>query len=215
MVLNSINEFIKDGTVKSSPRDGTAYYFNEDSIPINYAKLVPGHIYSFISLHSVEEDDIPNLDQYQTGEIRKKPYFDRRPIFLSLGQEGPFEVGINLKIMPLLFRKWFLRKYLQYMYSTLEQLVDKDGNFIEVNARMRMPEVMPFYKINRGFSKLVTEQTGFNVEFLVDKYTRGEMGNPLALIDWEYVPNLCNFQYMNDGSIISKTPITYFLTKFT
>lgn len=215
MVLKKLNDFINDGRVEDFSENGTPYYFDGESTPINYSRLVPGYVYTFVSKHQINNDSIPSLDEYQTTGRTKKPYFDRRPLFVSLGQEGPMEIGINLKLMPINFRKWFLRKYLKILYHVIEKMVDKDGKLIELNKRMRMQESAPLYKFNRSFATMVGEQTGFNVEFLVDKYTRGEMGNPLALIDWDQVPKLSSLLYMNDGSIISKTPISYFLTKFT
>jgi hypothetical protein len=215
MQLKKLSDFVTDGTVDASVGQGQAYYFDSERILVNYARLVPSYIYTFNSTKPVGDDSVPSLDEYQISNKRRKPYYDNRPIFISLGQEGPMEVGINLKLMPLTFRKWFLRRYFKMILPTLSTLVDPSGNFIELNKRMRMQATAPLYKINREFIKAVASQTGFNLEFLVDKYTRSEMGNPLALIDWDQVPNLVNYSYMNDGTIISKTPINYFLTKFS
>ena len=216
MILKVISEFIDKGTLKSFPQEGSAYYFEQDSIPINYARLIPGHFYTFVSTKQVDSDQVPSMDEYQTGESRGlKPYFDRRPIFLSLGQEGPMEIGLNVKVMPTTYRKWFLQKYLKVFLPVISKLVDEDGDLINLNSRVRLPAMEPFFKINRSFAMAVGEQSGLNFKFLVDKYTRGEMGNPLALIDWDQVPKLSMLTYLNDGSIASKTPISYFLTKFT
>lgn len=214
MVIKDLKQFVNLGTLAEDSRAGTPYYFDEERIPINYSRLVPGYFYTFTSIRSVNETEIPSLDHYQTTSKAVKPYFDRKPIILSLGQEGPMEVGLNLKLMPVVFRKWFLRKYLNFVMPTLEKLIDQSEEFVGLNARMKMQQSSPFYQINRNFAKLATEQSGFNVEFLVDKYTRSEMGNPLSLIDWQFVPSLCLFEYRADGSIMSNTPISYFWQKF-
>jgi hypothetical protein len=216
MSIHSINQFIVTGQVIDFPQAGLPYYFDRERLPVNYTRLVPGYIYSFNSTVPVGEDSIPSLDDYQSGQSHgKKPYYDNRPIFLSLGQEGPMEVGFNLKLMPIQLRKWFLQKYLKQMFPLLEKLVEPSGNFIELNKRMRMQVNSPFYRLNRGFIGAVSEQSGLKLGFLIDKYTRGEIGNPLALIDWDDVPKLSTTNYVNDGSIVSKTPIAYFLTKFS
>lgn len=217
MDINNIKQFIQTRTVQDFPQLGKPYYFESERISINYAKLVPGHFYTFSTITQMIEDDIPSLDQYQTKESRKKPYFDRKPIILSLGQEGPVEVGLNIKIMPHKVRVWFIQKYLTLILPTLETLVDENGDFIELHKRMILSQNSKFYhsNINRSFVRFVGEQIGLNLEFLVDKYTRGEMGNPLSIIDWPEVPLLGYTSYDKDGTVMSKTPISYFLTKFT
>lgn len=216
MSIQSIKEFVSTGIPKEDSHQGLPYYFDNELVPINYATLIPGHFYTFNSIVSKQEDEIPSLDEVQTGEAKgKKPYFDKRPIFLSLGQEGPMEVGLNMKVMPPKVRKWFVQKYLSFIMPTLEKLVDDDGDFRELADRMRLKQNAQFYQVNRKFIRYISEQIGLNLEFLVDKYRRGDMGNPLAIIDWDAVPQLATCMYHNDKTIISKTPISYFLTKFT
>lgn len=214
MQNSTINSFANNTLPLSN--DGTSYYFDKERIPVNFSKLLPGYFYTFVSVTIRNESDIPTLDEYQINKSASpKPYFDRRPIFLSLGQEGPMEVGLNVKLMPIRVRRWFLSKYLKLILPILEKMEDSSGNLVDFGDRIKMKENSFFYKINRHFITEVGEQNNINLKFLIDKYTRGEMSNPLALIDWEQVPKLCNFTYVNDGSIISKTPISYFLTKFT
>ena len=219
MKLKVIKEFIDTGEIASFLEEGTANYFDNDRVQVNYARLIPGYFYTFVSISTFSEDDLPSLDEYQVGLVDgrkpKKPYFDRRPIILSLGQEGPMEVGLNMKLMPFNLRRWFLRKYLTHIFPIAAKLVDDTGDLLHVNNRIRMQESAPLYSINRQFIKAVSEQTGLKLEFLVDKYTRGEMGNPLALIDWDQIIKMGRCNYMHDGSIVSKTTISYFLTKFT
>jgi len=219
MKLKVIKEFTDTGEIAPFPEEGTAYYFDNDRVQINYARLIPGYFYTFVSVSSFSEDDLPSLDEYQVGLLDgrkpKKPYFDRRPIILSLGQEGPMEVGLNVKLMPFNLRRWFLQKYLKHIFPTMLKLVDSTGDLAHVNNRIRMQESAPLHSINRQFVKTASEQTGLKLEFLVDKYTRGEMGNPLALIDWDQIIKMGRCNYMHDKSIASKTPIFYFLTKFT
>jgi hypothetical protein len=216
MSIKGIKQFISTGQVDEFPQANSAYYFDTERISVNYARLVPSYVYTFVSVNPRGNDEIPSLDEYQTGASKGvKPYFDSRPIFLSLGQEGPMEIVFNLKLIPTALRKWFLINYYKQILPILEKLVDESGNFIELNKRMRMQETGPLYRINRSFIRTISEQSNLNLEFLVDKYTRGEMGNPLGLIDWDQVPKIVTLSYMNDGSIVSKTPISYFLTKFT
>lgn len=215
MSIQSIKDFVNTGNVSDNSNKGMPYYFENERVSVNYARLVPGYFYVFTSIAQRGEDELPSLDQYQTRESRKKPYFDQKPIILSLGQEGPMEVGLNMKIMPAKVRKWFIQKYLTFILPTLEKLVDEDGDFIEMPDRMRLKQNVQLYQVNREFIRHVSEQIGLNLEFLVDKYTRGEMGNPLAIIDWDDVPQLINCMYNTDPTVVSKTPISYFLTKFT
>lgn len=219
MKIKVIKDFVDTGEIAPFSNEGTAYYFDDDRVQVNYARLIPGYFYTFVSISSYSEDDLPSLDEYQVGLLDgrkpKKPYFDRRPIILSLGQEGPMEVGLNMKLMPFNLRKWFLQRYLKHIFPILLKLTDDTGDLAHVNNRIRMQESAPLYSINRSFVKSASEQTGLKLEFLVDKYTRGEMGNPLALIDWDQIIKMGRCNYMQDKSIVSKTPISYFLTKFT
>ncbi len=211
-----VNDFVRIGSIPSFPEEGRPYYFDDDCIPYAYYRLIPGYIYTFVSPNVVQEDDIPSLDEYQTSETKSvKPYFDRRPIILSLGQEGPMEVGLNLKLMPLSVRHWFLSKYYKILANLIDKSQDENGEFIEFKDRMKLSENLVLKNINRNFINQVGEQNNINFKFLVDKYTRGEMSNKLAIIDWEQAIKLPKLSYVNDGSVVTKTPISYFLKKFT
>jgi hypothetical protein len=215
MKLKVIKDFIDLDQIEPFPYEGTSYYFDTERVPVNFARLLPGYFYTFVSIANAVEDELLSLDEYQIGPKSKKPYFDRRPIFLSLGQEGPMEVGLNVKLMPFKLRRWFLQRYLKHIYPTMVKLVDESGDLATLNSRIRMQETASLYGINRQFVRAISEQTGLKLEFLVDKYTRGEMGNPLALIDWDQIIKMGRCNYIHDKSILSKTPISYFLTKFT
>lgn len=211
-----VNDFIRVGSVPTFTEEGRPYYFDDDCIPFAYYRLVPGYIYTFVSSKVVEEDSLPSLDEYQTSPTKSvKPYFDRRPIILSLGQEGPMEVGLNLKLMPLSVRHWFLSKYYKILSNLIEKSEDEDGKFIDFRERMKLSENSMLKNINRNFITQIGEQNNINFKFLVDKYTRGEMSNKLAIIDWEQAVKLPKLSYVTDGSVLTKTPISYFLTKFT
>lgn len=213
---NIVNDFRVNGIIPNFPEQGTAYYFDNASIPYAYYRLLPGHIYTYVSSKNVEEDSIPTLDEYQTSPNKSiKPYFDKRPIILSLGQEGPMEVGLNLKVMPATLRKWFLMKYYNIIKPVIDQSADENGKFKPLADRFKLPSLPMLQAINRDFITKVGEQTNINFKFLVDKYTRGEMSTKLAMIDWDEAIKLPLLSYMNDGSVVSKTPILYFLTKFT
>jgi hypothetical protein len=211
-----VNDFVRIGHIPPFPEEGRPYYFDDDCISYAYYRLIPGYIYTFVSSNVVQEDDVPSLDEYQTSETKSvKPYFDRRPIILSLGQEGPMEVGLNLKLMPLNVRHWFLSKYYKIVSNLIDKSQDENGEFIELKERMKLSENLMLKNINRNFINQVGEQNNINFKFLVDKYTRGEMSNKLAIIDWEQAIKLPKLSYVNDGSVVTKTPISYFLKKFT
>jgi len=215
MSIKQIKNFILDGSVDNTSYYGKPYYFEKDSLLFSYSKLIPGYFYVFNSLSGINEDDISSLDEYQTKTSLKKPYFDIKPIILSLGQEGPFEVGLNIKLLPNKIRKWFIQQYLTFLMSSLESFINSDGNFIELNEQFKISQNNQLFQVNRSFIKQISNRINFNLEFLIDKYKKEEMSKSLSLIDWDSVPLLSYCEYTNDGTVISKTPISYFLTKFT
>lgn len=213
MKNKTVDAFLKAGAVSPFLEENTAHYFENSGIPFYYIRLIPGYIYTFASIKSVTEAEIPSLDEYQVGgQPSRKPYFDRRPIILSLGQEGPMEVGLNLKIMPLKMRSHFLTRYYGLIAKLIEKSEDEAGKLIEFKDRFKLPENSILRNINRNLIHQISEQSNFNLTFLVDKYNRGEMSK-ITVIDWDQAVKLPRLSYANDGSIISKTPISYFLTK--
>lgn len=216
MAIKLLSDYVQDGIVKGFEQPVPNYRFDTEGIDYKFRALAPGHIYTFISLRERGADGLPSLDEYQISPTKtKKPYADNRPIFLSLGQEGPMEIGLNLKLMPVQLRKNFIRVYLKNtVLPVIENLVDSKDNLLEIEQRLTSPEIKKLLQVDRQYIKLASDMSSFNFEFLVDKYNREEM-RFLKMIDWPAVPKLGESEYVQDKTIVSKTPISYFLTKFT
>ena len=216
MAIKLLEDYVQTGIVKDFQSPAPNYRFDAEGVPYNFRALAPGHIYTFVSLRERGSDNLPSLDEYQTNPTPgKKPYFDNRPIFVSLGQEGPMEIGLNLKMMPDQLRKNFIRVYLKNtVLPVIENLIDAKGNLLGITERLRSPEINKLLQITRGYARLASDLSSFNFEFLVDKYNREEM-RFLKMIDWPDVPKIGESNYVQDKTIVSKTPISYFLTKFT
>jgi hypothetical protein len=216
MAIKLLQDYVQDGIVKDFEQPVPNYRFDTEGIAYNFRALAPGHIYTFVSLRERGADGLPSLDEYQISPTKsKKPYADNRPIFLSLGQEGPMEIGLNLKLMPIQLRKNFIRVYLKNtVLPVIENMVDSKDNLPELTQRLRSPEIKKLLLVDRQYIKLASDLSSFNFEFLVDKYNREEM-RFLKMIDWPAVPKLGESEYVQDKTIVSKTPISYFLTKFT
>mgnify|MGYP003339894948 FL=1 len=216
MISKLLEDYVQTGAASGQDQVSPNYRFEAEGIDYGFSALAPGHIYTFVSLRERDSDSLPSLDEYQVSQTKsKKPYFDNRPIFLSLGKAGPMEIGLNLKLMPVQLRKKFLRNYLkQVVIPIVEKLVDKSGNLLELTERLRSPGINGLLQIDRQYIGQLSGLTGLNFEFLVDKYNREEM-RFLKMIDWPAVPKLGESEYVQDKTIVSKTPISYFLTKFT
>jgi hypothetical protein len=209
MAINKIQEFIRTGSVTDFVPEGPNHRFIDESFQVPF--LIPGHTYTFISTNIRGNDGLPSLDDYVAGISKgKKPYIDNRPIFISLGQEGPFEIGLNLKVIPQGLRRTFIRTYLRAIMPILSNLTDSKGEFIEYPKRVRLPEMNPFGGINRNFIKSISQFAGIKFEFLVDKYNREEM-RYLGLIDWPHVHKVGEVDYSRDPSIATRSQISDFL----
>lgn len=214
MSIKSLTDFIDSGSIEKFDQPGSNYRFEAEGQLVNHPRLLPSHIYTFVSLNPRGNDSVSSLDDYQSGVAKGvKPYFDNRPIFISLGKEGPMEIGLNLKLIQTSTRESFIRLYLKLLRPVLEKLVDQSGNFIELESRIRLQELTPLLKVNRDFIKQVSSLSDVNLEFLVDKYRREDM-RFLRLIDWPHVPKLSQVNYSQDPMIATRTPISYYLTKF-
>ena len=216
MAIKLLQKYAEEGLVPGFLPPGPNYRFDSEAPKVAHRALAPGHIYTFITMREVSSDDVPSLDDYQTGLSKgKKPYYDNRPIFLALGQEGPMEVGLNLKMIPVALRKKFIRTYLKNrIIPALANLVDETGSLIQLDTRLRSPAINSILLTDRSYIKSISGLSGLNFEFLVDKYKREEM-RFLSMIDWPDVPKLGEVNYSQDKTVVSKTPISYFLTKFT
>lgn len=209
MQIQKIQEFIRTGEVTDFTADGPNHRFADDLLLVPV--LIPGHVYTFISSTIRGNDGLASLDDFVTGVSKgKKPYIDNRPIFISLGQEGPFEVGLNLKVIPQVLRKRFIRTYFRAIEPVLKNLTDSNGELIDYQKRIRLPEMNPFGRINKNFITSISQFAGIKFEFLVDKYKREEM-RYLGLIDWPHVHKIGEVDYSRDPAIATRSQISDFL----
>jgi len=213
MAIQLLRDFIKDGASDFIPPT-LAYHFDNEAVRVFHPWLLNGHIYTFSVRNPVGSSEVSTLDDYTTGVSKKKPYYDNRPILLALGTEGPFQVGLNLKIMSPAMRTKFIRVYLKQIMPALEKVTDSAGKFIELEKRVSASEMAPLLRINRDFIKKASELTDVNFEFLIDKYKKEDIIN-LSLVDWHDLPKLGNTNYVQDRTIATRTPISYFMTKYT
>lgn len=172
--------------------------------------LIPGHFYTFMELNPVGPDEVPTYDEYQQMAYPsnrdkaliakyqrvKKPYYDNRPIFLALSQDG---FGLNIKIMSQLLRKKFIRTYLSRIQTPLEKCF-VGGNLIDFKTRLGMQEVYPIFTVNLDFIRSISGLPDFAFNLLVNKYSRETMRN-LTLIDWPEVPKLHLPNYSTDRTV--------------
>jgi hypothetical protein len=112
------------------------------------AKLFfPGRIYTF---------------QYMTPEMPSKdrPFIDRKPVILSLGQipkNGKiFEVGIDFNLVPHKFRIFILDKFYNMYKSSLQQ----NNNLVNSGKRSSVR-----YKIDYLVAKKIFDGTGWHLAF--------------------------------------------------
>lgn len=215
MSIQLLQDFVDTGEFEQLSQAGPNYRFEAEGILVNHPRLLPAHVYTFVALKPRGNDSVSSLDDYQSGVAKGlKPYYDNRPIFISLGQEGPMEVGLNLKLIPPLVRKRFIRLYLKRLMPALGRLTDENSKFQPLDSRIRLPEMAPLLGVNRNFIRQASNFSDLNLEFLVDKYRREEM-RFLRIIDWPHVPKLAQVNYSQDPTIATRTPISYYLTKFT
>lgn len=209
MAIEQIKDYIETGKVNEFVQPGPNHRFADESLQVPI--LVPGHFYTFIAKTIRGNDGLPSVDDYVTGQNKGgKPYIDNRPIFISLGNSGPIQFGLNVKLMPQLLRRKFIQTYLKRILPVLSNLVDESGEFIEYSKRIRQPEMNPFGSINKEFIMAISPYSGIKFEFLVDKYNREEM-RYLSLIDWKHVPKIGEVNYSTDPAISTRSRISDFL----
>jgi hypothetical protein len=209
MAIRQIKEYIETGKVENFTQPVQNYRFSEESLQVPI--LIPGHVYTFVAKTVKGNDGLPSLDDYTSGQSDKvKPYIDNYPIFISLGNRGPIEFGLNLKVMPQPLRRRFIQTYLNRILPVLSNLTDDKGEFIEYQKRIRQPEMNPFGSVDKNFIMNISPYSGIKFEFLVDKYNREEM-RYLRLIDWPTVPKIGEVNYSRDGSIATRSQISDFL----
>lgn len=186
MQLAKLKEFIKDGQIPEFSSFGANNYLEDVSIPVDHRTCISGHIYTFKSISQIGV----TLSVDEWFEKSKSEYLDKQPIFISLGQEGPMEIGLNLKVMPTRLTEELVRSYLKVITPMLDKIVDSDGNFIDLADRIKLPA-------NHSLSRLVNRNFFSKYEYWIDKYRREDMSY-LTLIDWPDVPKLTKVSYSNN-----------------
>ena len=186
MQLAKLKEFIKDGQIPEFSSFGANNYLEDVSIPVDHRTCISGHIYTFKSISQIGV----TLSVDEWFEKSKSEYLDKQPIFISLGQEGPMEIGLNLKVMPTRLTEELVRSYLKVITPMLDKIVDSDGNFIALADRIKLPA-------NHSLSRLVNRNFFSKYEYWIDKYRREDMSY-LTLIDWPDVPKLTKVSYSNN-----------------
>ena len=187
MQLAKLKEFIKDGQIPEFSSAGANNYLEDVAIAVDHRTCLSGHIYTFKSISQIGK----TLSVDEWFETSKSEYLDNRPIFISLGQEdGPTEIGLNLKVMPTRLTEELVRSYLKVITPMLDKIVDSDGNFIDLAERIKLPA-------NHSLSSLVNRDYFSKFEYWIDKYRREDMSY-LTLIDWPDVPKLTKINYSNN-----------------
>ena len=186
MQLAKLKEFIKDGQIPEFSAFGANNYLEDVSIPVDHRTCLSGHVYTFKSISQIGV----TLSVDEWFEKSKSDYLDKQPIFISLGQEGPMEIGLNLKVMPTRLTEELVRSYLKVITPMLDKIVDLKGNFIGLADRVKLPA-------NYSLSRLVNRDFFSKYEYFIDKYRREDMSY-LTLIDWPDVPKLTKINYSNN-----------------
>jgi len=186
MQLAKLKEFIKDGQIQEFSPAGANNYLEDVSIPVDHRTCMSGHIYTFKSISQIGV----TLSVDEWFEKSKSEYLDKQPIFISLGQEGPMEIGLNLKVMPTRLTEELVRSYLKIITPMLDKIVNLDGNFIDLAERIKLPA-------NYSLSRLVNRDFFSKYKYWIDKYRREDMSY-LTLIDWPDVPKLTKITYSNN-----------------
>lgn len=188
MNLAELKEFIKDGQILGFSSAGENNYLEGETgvIPVDHRTCLSGHVYTFKSISQIGV----TLSVDEWFEKSKSDYLDKQPIFISLGQEGPMEIGLNLKVMPTRLTEELVRSYLKVITPMLDKIVDLKGNFIGLADRVKLPATY-------SLSRLVNRDFFSKYEYFIDKYRREDMSY-LTLIDWPAVPMLTKINYSNN-----------------
>ena len=188
MQLAKLKEFIKDGQIPEFSSFGANNYLEgvDGVIPVDHRTCLSGHVYTFKSISQIGV----TLSVDEWFEKSKSDYLDKQPIFISLGQEGPMEIGLNLKVMPTRLTEELVRSYLKVITPMLDKIVDLKGNFIGLADRVKLPATY-------SLSRLVNRDFFSKYEYFIDKYRREDMSY-LTLIDWPAVPMLTKINYSNN-----------------
>lgn len=213
MAYIDLQSYIDDGIVAESNYYAN-YYFQEEGQPYSRFRLIPGHFYSFSVVNKLPNDVVPNLSETKTPKSLeqypiKKPYYDNRPVCLSLGGEGG-EIILDLKMIPPKIRSVIIRRYMNAVKDRLKMFYGPNEQIIPFSSRLEPGMIGPFLSIDPAF---MFRLTGIDLSFALNKYQRENMSN-LVLIDWEDVSKIEQIDYRNDPTIAVKTPIPVLLEQF-
>lgn len=198
----------------------TADYFQDVSQPYPLRYLLPGHVYTFQYLDNLDESLIPTIPDYLQPKTTKKsiktaglqepsyavtkPYYDLRPICLSvnnLGDDNQSEYVLNLKLMAWQDRATVLeliyRVVVPLILSTgLVEHGHNQGDLIPFADRVKNGKyTQPFL----GFKmQVLTDMLGNGLYFWVNKYDKNRMKD-VRIIDFDQLPRLGGADYSNDA----------------
>jgi hypothetical protein len=210
MAIEKLREYAELGSTENFIPASPNYHFYDEGVQTRY--LIPGHFYAFLHMYPVGNDQLPSLDDWTTGVSKNKPYFDNYPIFLALDQFGQSGLGLNVKLLPQLTRRYIVRSYIKAIMPVLEKMVDESGNFLEFEERIRPPRINPFASITLDWmrQRLFSALPEIKFSFLVNKYNRSDM-RYLKMIDWPDVPRIGEVNYSTDPTIVSRSAISDYL----
>lgn len=203
------------GTVPSG-----ADYFQDVAVPYKLRYLLPGHVYTFQYLDNVDDSLIITIPDYLQPKSTKKsilaaglyepsylidrPYYDVRPIALSLpnlGADNQSEYVLNLKMMPTRDRI----NVMELMHRIIVPLIlrtgvvehgKNEGDLIPFDERLQKGDyTRPFL----GFKmENLTGVLGNGIYFWVNKYDKNRIRD-VKLIDFDVLPRLGYADYSNDA----------------
>lgn len=193
--------------VNSQPRNvPNNYYFQEEAKDWKFPKFLPGHVFTFNFVGSLDSSEIPTIDEYFDPKklknfVHQKPFFDHQPIGLSLGRlsSGPEEYFMDLKAMP----KQVLNLTLQYLFRVIHPAIEKfaitnDREMRPLEERMKNFDYLRyFFSINAEYFRTVL---GNDIFFWVNKYNTSQIRN-VQLIDFDVLEKLSISNYNYDKSI--------------
>ena len=217
MALIDLQSYIEDGIALEPPVYAN-YYFDQEKVAYTRSQLVPGHFYTFSVVNRVPNDLVPNLSEVRTpsqlkGYNLKRPYYDNRPVCLSLGNDGVGgEIVLNLKMIPPKLRSVIIRRYMSAVKGQLANFYQGDS-LMPIRERLagsNGASIGPFLSVNPAF---LSRLTGINLSFGLNKYQREQMAG-LGMIDWEDVSKIERIDYRNDPTIAVKTPVSILINEF-
>lgn len=217
MALIDLQSYIEDGIALEPPVYAN-YYFDQEKVAYTRSQLIPGHFYTFSVVNRVPNDLVPNLSEVRTpsqlkGYNLKRPYYDNRPVCLSLGNDGTGgEIVLNLKMIPPKLRSVIIRRYLSAVKGQLANFY-QGNKIMPFNSRLTgstSSAISPFLSVNAAF---LSRLTGINLSFGLNKYQREQMAG-LGMIDWEDVSKIERIDYRNDPTIAVKTPVSILINEF-